>query len=365
MVADSPDLSADPGDVDRSVSHRQPSLVQDVLDEILAIELCERMETRDSVSELLVLDKACKRRLYPVLYSRIRLGGPRQIYRLSRTLSSNAQVAQYVRYLSVTWACTPFSGVDSYGPLPFPGGIPAIVAAVAPYVELLIMNTSVHQDILYAMRTNVFPNLVTMEAPYYLLMDPDWTTQFHARLGEMARACNFLRTVTSDNAPRLDRSNIRKCWPALRRVCVQCKWGAPDMGLRPFSLEHLTTVVELAVVLYTRPWDTNLDHFLVNMVLPASVKVVALIPSRYHRKVHELYVGLSFHPKTVIPIYGDPKVSVYEGNRDLEYLCCLTQVVPAWPGDEDFWVLLKEFVKRRRLDPLVFHEGSALVSRRA
>ncbi|KAK7049481.1 hypothetical protein VNI00_005512 [Paramarasmius palmivorus] len=337
-----------------------PSLVEDVLGEILAIELCERMEDRDGVCELLTLDNTCKRLLYPLVYSRIRLVGAQQVYLLARTLSSNDRLAQYVRYLSISWTCAPFSRDESYGPSPFPGGVPAVIRAVAPYVQLLIMNTSVHQDIVYAMRTRVFPNLHTMEAPYYLVMDRDWTAQFYDRLGEMARACGFLRPSNSYAAPRLDPLYIPDCWPALQRLCVQCKWGAPDVGHRPFRLHHLSTVVELAVVLYTRPWDTNLNHFLLDMTLPDSVEVVALIPSRYHRKVHELYVALSFHPKAVIPIYGEPEINVYDGNPELEYLCCLTRIVSARPGDEEFWVKLKEFVASRTMHRLVFHEGAAL-----
>ncbi|KAK7051116.1 hypothetical protein VNI00_005228 [Paramarasmius palmivorus] len=291
----------------------EPSLVHDLIVDILSMVVWERMESGNGVIDILLLDRA-------------------------RTARD--------------FVCNSFA---------FPGGVPEIINAVAPYVRLLIVNTSVHGGILHALRTNVFPALDTMEAPYYFLMDADWTVQFHARLRQTTRVCDLVRSAVCETRSSLERADIVDCWPVLRRLCVQCKWGVPDLGLRPFSLLHLRTVEELAVVLYNRPWEVNLEHFLVELEIPASVEVVVILPSRYHRRVHELYEGLTFHSKAVIPIYGDPGVNVYAGDPKLAYLCNLTRVVPALPQEEKYWELLRAFVSVREQHPLVFHGGSSLV----
>ncbi|KAK7041970.1 hypothetical protein VNI00_008952 [Paramarasmius palmivorus] len=337
---------------------RCPLFFELVVD-ILKLVVAESKAVGDLCVSVLLLERDYTASLLPEVYRKIRISDPDKLGRLSRTLVGNPYLASLVHSLSLNFSTAPPLRVD----VPYIYGcsydIPAILKAVSATIRVLVLSAKVHPDIMYAMRCNRFPCLETLEAPHYVLMGIEPTIILHARLRESYRA--FDTRLRAAKIRRLTVASMHDSWPALRRLCIQCVWGVPYCE-DSLDFSHIRNVSDVAVALCGREWVDNIQHFLGHMIPPPNSSVVALLRGDGYFARHELYVGITFHPKVFIPVFGNPRLLVYRGPPDLEYLCCLTHVVPVRPFEEEFWVDAKEFVARRRLLARVFHEeGGTLV----
>ncbi|KAK7027420.1 hypothetical protein VNI00_015256 [Paramarasmius palmivorus] len=204
------------------------------------------------------------------------------------------------------------------------------------------------------MRTTCFPKLRSMEVPYFFVLDPVTTIRLHSRL----RNCVSELHIFNRDGGRIRRLTLLTMvdgWPALKRLCVRCKWGLPPFDGPLFDFTHLNTVTELSVLLVDRPWAANVAFFLAHMHPPPNVDVIALLLCNRQFVRHSLFTDHLFHPKMVVPVFGDPSQAVYRGEAHLEYICNLVCVVDERPTQEGFWVKLKESIGRRTLLPHLFH----------
>ncbi|KAK7019411.1 hypothetical protein VNI00_018066 [Paramarasmius palmivorus] len=336
----------------------QMLLVFDVVLDILSDVMRDRLDCvgsgDDSIVGLLLLRRCFLDSLLAVLYQRIRITRADVLPKLHRAFVLNPKLGGLVESLCINISVNVplLVGLnDVFGPC---YGIPGILFAVAPTLTVLVLNTRIHPNIVYAMRSIVFPRLESLEIPHYYLLDVPSTIRIHARIRQGYRLSKY--SGTASKVERLTEASLVDSWPVLKRLCVRCRWGIPDFEGVSFDLSHLDSVIEMVIALSNRTWDVNLAYFLLDMKPPASAEVIALLnTSRYYQVRHTEYVGLSFHPKVVVPVFGDPVVHRYRGDPDLGYLCSLVHVVPDKPNKEAFWWSMRNIVANREDEPEVFH----------
>ncbi|KAK7019821.1 hypothetical protein VNI00_017910 [Paramarasmius palmivorus] len=341
------------------------TMVYDVVLDILSDVMRNRRDSiplgEESVVELLLLRRCFLESLLSVLYEKISITQADRLPELHRAFVLNPKLGGLVRALCINLSVkVPLMvGLNEvFGPC---YGVPGILSAVAPTLTMLVLNTRIHPNIVYAMRTIVFPQLRSLELPHYYLLDVPSTIRIHCRIRQGYRLSKYSGAV--GKVERLTEASLVKCWPVLKRLCIRCRWGIPDFEGVSFDLTHLDSVIEMVVVLSDRTWDVNLVYFLLDMKPPASAEVIALVHgSRYHLR-HTEYVGLSFHPKLVVPVFGDPAVHRYSGDPELGYLCSLVHIVADRPNKEEFWKSVRDIVASRDVDPEVFHSDCGALVR--
>ncbi|KAK7035554.1 hypothetical protein VNI00_011847 [Paramarasmius palmivorus] len=335
-------------------------LLFEIAVQILGIFIEDAKADGEGVVTALLLQRGYNETLFPVVYGKLDISSPSRLARLRRTFAENPYLSTLVRSLCLNFSAIPPLDVD----LPYTFGaasdIPDVLAAVSGSVEVLMLSTWVHPDVIHAVRTNVFRRLRVLEAPHYVLLDVPTTIALHARLRHFYRA--FDSRSRNTRVTRLTVAAMDKNWPSLERLCIQCTWGVPDEDYPVLDFSHLRGIPEVGVSLTGRDWEFNVHHFLRRFIPPAGCSVIALLRAPGQVVNHELYVGRTFHPKVFIPVFGNPRLFVYCGTRELEYLCALTHVVEDRPSLDAFWDTATDFVRSRSAIEQVFHgEGSVLV----
>ncbi|KAK7023601.1 hypothetical protein VNI00_016640 [Paramarasmius palmivorus] len=331
---------------------RRDPLLFDIAVQILGIVIEETKAEGDLFVAALLLSKDYNDVLLPSIYRRVRLSSPTRLTQFNHTVTTNRQLASMVEALCLNFSDAPLLYTDFPCMIAYPREIPSVLAAVAPFLRVLVISVNVHPDILSALRTNVFPVLHTLEAPHYALMDADSTIRLHSRLRQCLRGSD---TPPTGRRNRLTLASIVRSWPALRRLCIQCMWGAPDADGSPFDFRHLDTVAHVAVSLSGGEWESNVQYFLRRILPPSRASVVALLRPEGMYAHHSLYASLSFHPRLFVPVFGDPARFRYVGPAELEHLCNLTHVILQRPSDERFWAEAEQFLSTRDLLRRVFH----------
>ncbi|KAK7036590.1 hypothetical protein VNI00_011523 [Paramarasmius palmivorus] len=331
-----------------------PKLVGDVLLGVLSSILLEARDEGRFTVDLLLIEPDLYWDLLKVLYRKIRITRGSTIRRLRVAFVENPELPTLVRELRIQVVSPPlveFQYTDVFGSS---FDLPEILVAVAPFVEHLAIQCRMHPDILLAFRTTSFPKVVVLEAPHYLLMDAHRSIRLHARL----RSCFRSRGIDLDGGGRIRRLNatsISDEWPALRRLCIRCKWGLPPLEVPLFDFTHFVGVKQVSVVLTDRTWEANIAHFLAHIRPPPNADAIALVLCNRHYVRHSLFAHHTYHPKMVVPVFGDPEQFTYCGDPDFAYLCDLVCVVNAEPARQAFWDRVQDYVRRRQLSPEVFH----------
>ncbi|KAK7033685.1 hypothetical protein VNI00_012685 [Paramarasmius palmivorus] len=330
------------------------TLVKDVLLEVLgSVILDSRAEGWFTVA-LLLVEPDLYWDLMRILYRKIRLTRVRTVGRLAAAFRLNPHLPSLVRQLRIVVAGPPLVEFFYSEVLGLTFQIPFVLAAVAPFIEHLGIQCRLHPDLLYVFRTTVFPKLVSMEVPCYLIMDKYRTIRLHARLRRSFRGLSLV-PPSSGRSVRLTEASLKDCWPVLKRLSVRCKWGLYPAEIPMYDFSHLSSVEEMMVLLTERTWEANVAQFLAHIRVPPKVSVVALFLSNTTFIRNALFANHHFHPTVVVPVFGDPEASSYCGDPDFAYICNLVCLVKEKPREEGFWERMKEFQASRSLLPELFH----------
>ncbi|KAK7021068.1 hypothetical protein VNI00_017557 [Paramarasmius palmivorus] len=327
-------------------------LLFEIAVQILGIVIEETRAEGDLFVAALLVSREYNEDLLPYIYKRVRISTPSRLTQFNYTVTTNPRLASMVEALCLNFSDAPLLHTDFPSMIAHPREIPSVLAAVASSLRVLVISVNAHPDILSALRTNVFPLLHTLEAPHYALMDDLSTIRLHSRLRQCLRGCD---TGATGRISRLTLPSMARNWPALRRLCIHCVWGAPDADGSPFDYRHLDTVSHVAVSLSGGQWESNVQYFLRRILPPSRASAVALLRPEGMYADHSLYASLTFHPKLFVPVFGDPARFRYVGPPELEHLCNLTHVVLHRPSDERFWVEAERFLGARELLGRVFH----------
>ncbi|KAK7017943.1 hypothetical protein VNI00_018504 [Paramarasmius palmivorus] len=338
-------------------------LNNDTMEIILGMAARVAKRERKGITVLMTLRSNFERRVKQVVYEEMILQTPETLEKAVFAMQSDPGTAAFVKVLCIRKACTPSEILHPRHLDPryrdIPVHVATILAATAPRVKMLILETLPHPQILYAFRSTVFPNLSTLETFRHLILDPETTLKHQSDMRQHLHR----NSGDYENArtPKLTEETLSpEPWPELHRLRIHLDDGDTLFGPDRCNFSHIQSVKQVAIFIGGSTWIFDVMR-LCNLVPPPNSDHIAVIHRRQSRHVSP-YRPFRWHPNAAIAVLGTPDTTrvVGDGDDDLRQL---VTVVP-WDGrcGDSFWSHVGTFIDDRERPNTVFNGQNSRIA---
>ncbi|KAK7021333.1 hypothetical protein VNI00_017435 [Paramarasmius palmivorus] len=335
-------------------------LYYDVAIIVMKMAVLTARNWNESSTNYFLVSKEYTAQLRLVLYDRVIIKTASALNLLHRTVTTTPAIAQLIKDCQVLLFPTNHHSVPylktAYRAVP--QQVARILTEIAPSVTSLVLTLPIHPEILYAFRSSAYPMLHTLRTFHNFLLAPNITIWYQAQLRSWY---HWLENGTrTGRRPRLTNANIPSYpFPLLKHIDIHFDDGTPHFDCPAYDYRHLRAAKEVTFRLANdESWEYNLYEYLQFINPPRHADVLALKWWPTSPPVPDDQNAYLFHPKTVIPIVGNPAVHQLPVGDGMDFFNRITLMVPASTLSPIFWREAKKYLRSRYLDPSVLSRNS-------